>query len=107
MSKLNRLLLLLKYTANVQDDPGPTVLSGLNIHPAEMQDNRSRQKEIKKKNTIHVPRKRTRLHKRVYLISVEFLFLCWGFFLLYILMSSLNKHIPKERLDMIFSSIFF
>lgn len=47
MSKLNRLLLLLKYTANVQDDPGPTVLSGLNIHPAEMQDKRSEKKEIK------------------------------------------------------------
>lgn len=44
MSKLNRPLLLLKYTANVQDDPGPAVFSGLNIHPAEMQDERSEQK---------------------------------------------------------------
>lgn len=33
-----RLLLLVKNTANVQDDPGPSVYSGLNIHAAEMQD---------------------------------------------------------------------
>lgn len=44
MSKLKRVLLLLKYAANVQDDPGPTGFSGLNIHPAEKQDKRSEQK---------------------------------------------------------------